>query len=84
MSYRRLIVALLILGFFVFLAGCASHRPRVMRDSGAYSAPSLAPSSGSANLKGGLARVRVHGRGHGPDCWDIFVMVVLFTWLFGD
>ncbi|TET31410.1 MAG: hypothetical protein E3J72_22515 [Planctomycetota bacterium] len=82
MFFYRCAVVLIVAGILAMLCGCASHRPRAMRDSGSYSAPVAVPAGGSAHVKGGLAHSQVHHHGHGDECWDIFVMFILFTWLF--
>ncbi len=82
MIFNRCAVVLIVAGIMVMLCGCASYRPRAMRDSGSYSAPVAVPADGSAHLKGGLSHSRMHSYNHGNECWDIFAMFILFTWLF--
>jgi len=66
----------IIMGLFVFLTatGCATSRPRVMQSSDAHSAPV----SGSPHPSGPQTAFM---RG-GIDCFDILIMIILFTWLF--
>jgi len=63
------------------LCGCASTRPRVIENSSvAQSGGALAHSSRHDHYHDDHYHYHSHSRG--DECWDLFLMFLLFTWLF--